>query len=159
MNAPTKENTASPPWLLILGLLLGAGFIVYMGWSSFRSSKSNANIVELNASNWRQEVVESSVPVLVDFTAAWCAPCQRFAPTVDRLAERYKGKVKVAKFDVGDDFDNMRDFVKTYPHLAVGAIPHMMIFKGGDEKPHFSFNPQMSEQVVARKLDAVLASR
>src|SRR5437867_4171825 len=101
MNAPTKPADQSPPWLLFLGLLLGAAFIVYMAWSSFGSSNPQSNqstnpaIVQLTPSNWRQEVVESTIPVLVDFSAEWCGPCRVFEPILDRVAERYKGKLKV----------------------------------------------------------------
>jgi thioredoxin 1 len=157
MNPPANKTDASPPWLLLLGLLLGAGFVVYMGWSSFGPSKS-ANVLELTPSNWRSEVVDSKIPVLVDFTAEWCPPCQAFAPVVERLADRYKGKVKVARFDVGDrEFPNFVELRKSYKHLDVRAIPLVMIFDGGD-KPHASFNPR-SENELAQRLDAVLAAR
>src|SRR5262245_52905478 len=98
---------SSTPWLLIVGLLVGAGFVGYIVWDSARTSSkkgevpTNENVVELTASNWQREVVDSKIPVFVDFTAKWCPPCRAFAPTVNRLADRYKGKIKVAKFDLG----------------------------------------------------------
>ena len=132
--APTPER-ASPPWLLIIGLLMGAGLLIFMGWESlfppFSKSKNggSAAVVEFTNANWQKEVLESNVPVMVDFTAKWCGPCKSFAPIVEKLADRYQGKIKVGKFDVGDhSFDKA---TKLASEFGIRGVPHVMIFKGG----------------------------
>src|SRR6266542_463665 len=99
MNEPT--NSARGPWLLIIGMLLGGGLLVVMTWDSLsgknqanKNPTTSAHVVEFTIANWQKEVLDSDIPVFVDFTAKWCAPCQRFAPTVAKLAERYQGKIK-----------------------------------------------------------------
>ncbi|MFN3404168.1 MAG: thioredoxin [Cytophagaceae bacterium] len=56
--------------------------------------------VELTDQNFDQEVLKSEIPVLVDFTAAWCGPCKMMNPVIDQLAEEYNGKVVISKLDV-----------------------------------------------------------
>jgi thioredoxin 1 len=87
---------------------------------------ASANVVELTAANWDKEVVQSDKPVLVDFWAVWCGPCRALAPTIDRLADQFSGKVKVGKLNTDDS-----------PEIAVrygiSSIPQVMIFKGSDQ--------------------------
>ena len=83
-------------------------------------------VVELSDTNFEQEVVKSSIPVLVDLWAAWCGPCRVIAPVVEALAGTYQGKMKMGKLNVDD-----------YPQLAgqfrVMNIPTLLLFKGGQE--------------------------
>ena len=83
-------------------------------------------VVELTGSNFDQEVVTASTPVLVDMWAAWCGPCRMIAPMVEELAGTYQGQVKVGKVNVDD-----------HPQLAaqfrVMNIPTLLLFKGGKE--------------------------
>ncbi len=72
------------------------------------------------------EVLQSQTPVLVDFWATWCPPCRALAPTIDRLAERYEGRVKVVKLDT----DRSPDVSGQY---GIQAIPTVMLFRGGVE--------------------------
>ncbi len=87
---------------------------------------ASANVVELTAANWDKEVVQSDKPVLVDFWAVWCGPCRALAPTIDKLANQFAGKVKVGKLNTDDS-----------PEIAVrygiSSIPQVMIFKGSDQ--------------------------
>lgn len=85
---------------------------------------ASPNIAELTDANFEAEVLKSEVPTLVDFWAVWCGPCKQIAPTVDALADEYKGRVKVAKMDV----DNHQIFPQRY---GVRSIPTLLIFKGG----------------------------
>jgi thioredoxin 1 len=157
MNQPTDQAGASGPWLLITGLLLGAGLLVFMTWDSLtHSSKDHArtseHVVELTEANWEKEVLDSDLPVFVDFSAAWCPPCQAFAPTLDKLAERYKGKVKVGTLDVGDhSFNRAKKLAAQYD---IKGIPNIMIFKRGELLFQSAGAP--SEAELVRAIDAVL---
>jgi len=156
----TTPNSAPLPWFLIIGLLAGVAFVAYIVWDSAKPPPGHAtseNVVELTTENWQREVIESNVPVFVDFTASWCPPCKAFAPTVSKLADRYKGKIKVAKFDVGDNgFSKAGDLPSTY---GFNAIPHVLIFMPGSSEPVQRFKGGPSENQVARVFDKLLASQ
>ena len=85
---------------------------------------ASENIKELTDENFESEVLQSEVPTLVDFWAVWCGPCKQIAPTVEALANDYKGRVKVAKMDV----DHHQIVPQQY---RVISIPTLLIFKGG----------------------------
>lgn len=74
--------------------------------------------------NFEQEVVKSDIPVLVDFWAEWCGPCRMVGPTIEKLADEYQGRFKIAKLDV----DNNRQTAMNY---NIQSIPTMMIFVKG----------------------------
>lgn len=78
-----------------------------------------------NDNNFREEVLNSSLPVFVDFWAPWCNPCRMVSPIIDVLAKKYSGRVKFVKMNVDDN-----------PHTAsqymVRSIPSMLIFKDGN---------------------------
>jgi thioredoxin 1 len=81
-------------------------------------------ILEVTDSNFDQTVLKAEQPVMVDFWAAWCAPCRALAPIVDELATTYDGKVKVAKMDVDKN-------IATPQRYGVRGIPTLLIFKNG----------------------------
>jgi thioredoxin 1 len=85
---------------------------------------ASANIREVTDANFESEVLKSDLPTLVDFWAIWCGPCKQIAPTVEFLAEEYKGRVKVAKMDV----DHHQITPQQY---GIRSIPTLLIFKGG----------------------------
>lgn len=85
---------------------------------------ASANIKELTDANFETEVLKSDVPTLVDFWAVWCGPCKQIAPTVEALADAYKGRLKVAKMDI----DHHQIVPQQY---GVRSIPTLLIFKGG----------------------------
>src|ERR1017187_1646116 len=130
MNQPPPTSpSVSPPWLLIAGLVLGGGLVLFIAWDSIAHSfRGNAKgpVVELTDANWQQEVVESKVPVVVDFWAPWCGPCVKFGPTIEKLAGTYEGKVKVCKLNV----DEAQKIANKY---KITSIPRIMIFNGGDQ--------------------------
>ena len=74
--------------------------------------------------SFKDDVLESDVPVLVDFWAPWCGPCRMVAPVVDEIAEQYDGKVKVVKLNT-DENPNIAS------QYGIRSIPTLMIFKGG----------------------------
>ena len=79
----------------------------------------------LNKDNFESEVLKSDMPVLVDFWAAWCGPCKMLAPTIAELAEEYKGKVKVCKYNIDDDASIAIKY-------GVASIPTLLLFKNGE---------------------------
>ncbi|MEQ8274426.1 MAG: thioredoxin [Deltaproteobacteria bacterium] len=82
------------------------------------------NVVEFSSDNFQQEVLESDVPVLVDFWAPWCAPCRMIAPAVEQLAGEFGEKAKVGKVNI----DEHPSVAQTY---GVMSIPTLLVFKGG----------------------------
>jgi len=74
--------------------------------------------------NFKKEVLESELPVLVDFWAAWCGPCKMIAPTIDQLAKEYAGKMKIGKVDVDTN-------PKVATEYGVMSIPTIIFFKNG----------------------------
>jgi thioredoxin 1 len=102
--------------------------------------------VELNADNFKREVLESQLPVLVDFWATWCGPCRMVGPIVDELAGEYEGKVKVGKINTEENAPLAGEY-------GVISIPTLLIFKGG--KPVDQIIGAVPKNVIAKKLDAV----
>jgi thioredoxin 1 len=91
---------------------------------------ASKNIVEFTDTNFESEVLQSDQPVLVDFWAEWCMPCRMLAPTIDKIAEAYVGKVKVGKVDT----DSNREVAMKY---QINAIPTVILFKNGQVAQKF----------------------
>ena len=83
-------------------------------------------VVEFSETNFEQEVLKSSTPVLVDLWAAWCGPCRMIAPMIEELATQFQGKIKMGKLNVDD-----------HPQVAaqyrIMNIPTLLVIKGGTE--------------------------
>lgn len=99
--------------------------------------------------NFEAEVLNSDVPVLVDFWATWCGPCLAMAPVVDAVAEKFEGKAKVVKIDV----DANRTIAGKY---GVRSIPTFAVFKGGEvvEKAIGGMPQPKLESTVANHIQA-----
>jgi len=83
-----------------------------------------AEISKVSQDNFQSEVLESSQPVLIDFTAVWCGPCKMLDPVVKQLAKDWDGKVRIFKLDVDDNPDLAMNY-------QVMGVPTLMLFKNG----------------------------
>lgn len=92
------------------------------------------NTLTFTDQSWEADVLNSDVPVLVDFWAEWCGPCRMMSPTIDTIATEYSGKAKVGKLNVDENGG-------TAMRYNIRGIPTLLVFKGG--------------QVVAQKVGAV----
>jgi thioredoxin 1 len=81
-------------------------------------------VLEVSDATFDQEVLQSGQPVLVDFWAVWCGPCKAIAPTVDALATKYAGQLKVTKVNVDQN-------AATPSRFGIRGIPALLFFKGG----------------------------
>ncbi len=105
--------------------------------------------IEVNETTWDDEVINSELPVLVDFWAEWCGPCKMIAPAVHDLALEYDGKLNVAKLDV----DSAPNIAMKY---RVTSIPMLLFFKEG--KPVDQIIGAVPKGALKKKIDAVLGS-
>jgi thioredoxin 1 len=84
------------------------------------------NVAEFTDENWKSEVVDSAVPVVVDFWAPWCGPCRTLAPTIEKLANQFQGRAKVGKLNTDENQE-------TPGGLRISAIPTIVVFHEGKE--------------------------
>src|ERR1700681_4815595 len=102
------------------------------------------NMVELNDTNFEQEVLKSDQPVLVDFWATWCAPCRRMTPTVESIASEYAGRAKVGKLNVDEN-------LSVTGRYNIRGIPTLILFKNGEVQEQSV--GATSKDVIAKMLD------
>ena len=104
-------------------------------------------MLEINSKNF-DEIINSGVPVLVDFWATWCAPCRAIAPTLEKLSSEYEGKIQIVKIDIDDNQDIATRF-------NVMSIPTLTCFKGG--KVVSTIIGAVPEKKIRELLDGALA--
>lgn len=105
---------------------------------------ASEKVMAFTDTNFDREVLQSEVPVLVDFWATWCAPCKAIAPLVDAVADEYTGKIKVGKVNVDEN-------PATPGKYGVRGIPTLILFKGG------AVIDQVVGAVPKSQLDALIA--
>jgi len=87
---------------------------------------ASENVIDVTDSDFEEGVLKSDVATIVDFWAEWCGPCKAVAPKIEELAEKYAGKIKVAKMDIDSNPD-------TPAKYGVKGIPTIILFKGGSD--------------------------
>jgi thioredoxin 1 len=97
--------------------------------------------------DFQAQVLDSSIPVLVDFWAPWCPPCRAIAPEIDAVALSMEGRAKIVKLDVDQE-------PEVEARYGVKSIPTLIIFKGGE--PVGQINGAVSRRVITSKLNEYL---
>ena len=82
-------------------------------------------LIKLDETNFDNEVLKSDVPVLVDFWAPWCMPCRMIAPTIEKIADEYDGKVKVGKLNTDENQQKAFEY-------QIQGIPSLLLYKNGE---------------------------
>ncbi len=85
----------------------------------------NEHIIHTSDAAFEQEVLQSQIPVLVDYWAEWCGPCKMIAPILDDISKEYAGRLKIAKLNIDDN-------QQTPPKYGIRGIPTLMLFKNGN---------------------------
>jgi thioredoxin 1 len=104
----------------------------------------SGKVAEVGDQNFEAEVLNSSVPVLVDFWAAWCAPCRMLAPVVEAIAEKYEGQARIVKLNVDEN-------ALTSGKYNIKSIPTLLLFKDGVIKEQIVGNT--SKGAISKMID------
>ncbi len=108
----------------------------------------SSKVLNVTDSDFPEEVLQSSTPVLVDFWAAWCGPCKMIAPVMEQIAEDYEGRLKVTKVNVDENRETASKF-------GVMSIPTMLLFVEGEAVERYvGFMPK---ETLAKRIDSTLS--
>jgi thioredoxin 1 len=114
---------------------------------SVRVMHEQAGVVEISDGTFRQEVLNSTLPVVVDFWAPWCGPCRMIGPIMDKLSGQYSGRIKFCKINVDEN-------PQTAAQFQAMSIPLLVFFKGGSEAGRSVGS--LPEPAVRAKIDSIL---
>ena len=106
-----------------------------------------AEIVELSDATFEEQVIQSGVPVMVDFSAVWCGPCQALHPIIEAIAPEFDGQVKICSIDI----DKNRDTPSKY---QIMAVPTLLFFRDGN--PVDTFTGLLGKNELRKKLEALI---
>lgn len=106
-----------------------------------------SEVVHITDADFEKEILKSDIPAMVDFWADWCGPCKMVAPTIEELAEEFKGKIKIAKMNVDQNHN-------TPARFGIRSIPTMIFFKNG-EVANVVIGAQPKE-ILKRELEKLL---
>ena len=112
-----------------------------------KEEKMAAGVIEINDGNFENEVLNCSLPVMVDFWAPWCGPCRMIAPTTEKLAEDYEGRLKLCKLNIDEN-------PQTASKYQVMSIPQVLFFKNGEIVDEST--GAVPESVLRSKAESVL---
>jgi thioredoxin 1 len=122
---------------------------------TLRGDMAGNNTLTFTDADFDKDVLNSDVPVLVDFWAEWCGPCRMMGPTVDQVATDYSGKVKVGKLDVDSN-------QQTAARYGIRGIPTLLLFKGGkvvDQKVGAIGKPEFQKMLDAHVPASVVTQK
>lgn len=106
-----------------------------------KKRKIMSNLQQITDQSFKQEVLDSNVPVLVDFWAEWCAPCRALAPMLEEVAGEFGAQVKVLKINIDENPDTPAQF-------GVRSIPTMILFKGGQQVDQLIGRPATKDPIA-----------
>ena len=84
-----------------------------------------SNVIDVDDNNFEQEVINSNIPVAVDFWATWCGPCRKLSPLLDEISEQYVERIKFVKVNVETSIESAKNY-------SVSGLPSVLIFKNGE---------------------------
>jgi len=102
-------------------------------------------MININTANFKTEILESKIPVIVDFWAPWCGPCQMLTPIIKDIAQELEGRVKVVKLNIDENQDLARQY-------GVTSIPTVILFDTGQVKQ--TLNGLQSKQAYLQLVNA-----
>ena len=117
-------------------------------WRRTGPTQTHTMVTELNDTDFKNALESATTPILVDFSASWCAPCKALAPTIDKVADDYAGKMSVYKVDI----DNAQE---TAASFGIMSVPTCIFFRDGKEVDRFMGNADL--HTVKGHVDRVLS--